>query len=103
MPISKAPQRRPPSSDTSSVAPDEAQIMAVINKGGSVPNERPGQLEEVDQDRKRGFELRLYQTMIDEIDAARKKVRRGKQPSRNAWIVAAIEEKLEREGTPQPK
>ena len=101
MAISKPPKRPEGNVSTQSSPagqPTEAQIMAVINKGGSVPSEHsePPSLPPA-EDVKRGFELRLYQSMIDDIDTSRGRVKRGKKPSRNAWIVAAIEEKLARE------
>ena len=99
MAISKPPKRPEGNVSTQSSPagqPTEAQIMAVINKGGSVPSEHSEPLIPA-EDVKRGFELRLYQSMIDDIETSRGRVKRGKKPSRNAWIVAAIEEKLARE------
>ena len=97
MAITKPPKRQEQPGDVPAVKPKqptESDIQAVINRGGSVPSEiKPAPQE----DPLRGFELRLYQSMIDEIELSRNRVTKGKKPSRNAWIVVAIQEKLERE------
>ena len=45
-------------------------------------------------------QLRLYPDLVEEIDATRLankgKGKRSRPPSRHAWIVSAIEEKLAR-------
>ncbi len=41
-------------------------------------------------------QLRIHSSVIDEIDLARHSIKRGKKPSRHAWIIGAIEEKLAR-------
>src|SRR4051794_36862681 len=74
--------------------PDEQLVRSLINKGGSVAEE--ARTREAENIKPMLVQLRLYPDMIEEIDAVRKQTH-GKQrpaPSRHAWIVAAIEEKL---------
>lgn len=77
--------------------PDEQTVRKLIHKGGSVA----GAVSSVDPGSIKPMlvQLRLYPDMIAEIDAVRKDTggRRHRAPSRHAWIVQAIEEKLERE------
>jgi hypothetical protein len=89
MPVTRKPARQ------SLEAPqtvDEARIREVINRGGSVAKK-----EESEGDIMR-VQLRIHPSVIEEIDLARNNTKRGKKPSRHAWIMAAIEEKLTREG-----
>jgi hypothetical protein len=77
--------------------PDEQTVRKLINKGGSVADlSRP-----LDSDSIKPMlvQLRLYPDMVEEIDAVRKNTggRKHRAPSRHAWIVQAIEEKLAKE------
>ncbi len=65
----------------------EAAIKAVIDKGGSVSNEK------VDSEKK-NLQLRLDTDLIDRIDEIRGK--RSVPPSRHTWILEAIHEKLQK-------
>lgn len=74
---------RKPKTDT---AVSEAEIKAVIEKGGSVVNNSHGP-------ERRNLQLRLEATLIEQIDALRGK--RMVPPSRHTWILEAIHEKLQ--------
>lgn len=91
MAITRSPKRREAQPGSTSGEPDEAKIQDVIRRGGSVARD---QQEDNYEDELKNVQLRLYQSMIAEIDERRSKIKRGKRPSRHAWIVAAIEEKL---------
>ena len=80
MAISKKP--------TAKTQPSEAEIHAIIEKGGSVaaaPNESG----------KKNLQLRLEADLIEKIDSARKI--KAVPPSRHTWILEAIFEKLQKE------
>ena len=94
MAVTRAPTRNTTRTEDGKVKPDDARVKEVIGRGGSVANDRR---EEGYEDEQKNLQLRLYQSMIAEIDERRSKVRRGKKPSRHSWIIAAIEEKLDRE------
>ena len=65
----------------------EAQIQAIIEKGGSVAD--------VQQDAgKKNLQLRLEADLIGQIDTARKT--KAVPPSRHTWILEAIYEKLQK-------
>lgn len=74
---------RKPKKDT---AASEAEIKAVIKKGGSVVNDNH------DSGRK-NLQLRLEISLIEQIDELRRK--RMVPPSRHTWILEAIHEKLQ--------
>lgn len=95
MAVTRAP-KRPPSPTATTPEPDEREVLDVIQRGGSVQADRatPSMLT----DPQKNVQLRLYQSTLDEIDDLRKRSARGRRPaSRHAWILQAIEEKLERE------
>ena len=94
MAVTRAPARNTARAEEAKLKPDDARVKEIIGRGGSVANDRQ---EDVYEDEQRNVQLRLYQSMIAEIDERRSKVRQGKKPSRHSWIVAAIEEKLDRE------
>ncbi|TSA79529.1 hypothetical protein FNU79_17720 [Deinococcus detaillensis] len=77
----------------SSKLTNERDIRDFISKGGTVPGDH-----DADQDEAKKVQLRLYPVTISDIDAAREKRKKGKKLSRHAWILAAIEEKLVRDG-----
>ena len=98
MAITRKPQRQVPVMETTE-QPDEQAALEVIGRGGSVQGDQqiPSQEPELTDPLKNG-QLRLYQSTLDEIDSLRRKQANGRRPvSRHAWIVAAIEEKLNRE------
>lgn len=63
----------------------EAAIKAVIEKGGSIAQEKT-------ETGKKNLQLRLDEELIKKIDEDRKK--RVVPPSRHTWILEAIFEKL---------
>ena len=67
-------------------AVSEAAINAIIEKGGSVVNDKP------DLERK-NLQLRLETDLIERIDKIRRK--RMVPPSRHTWILEAIHEKFQ--------
>ena len=77
--------------------PSEREVRSLIHKGGSVAEAGcsldPATIKPM------LVQLRLYPALIDEIDTVRNDTggRRQRPPSRHAWIVKAIEEKLERD------
>lgn len=64
----------------------EAEIKAVIKKGGSVVNDTQGS-------ERKNLQLRLETSLIEQIDELRGK--RMVPPSRHTWILEAIHEKLQ--------
>lgn len=94
MAVTRAPKRSVVQGEKSKVTPNDAKVKEIIDRGGSVLSDRQGEAYE---DEQRNVQLRLYQSVIAEIDERRKRVKRGKKPSRHSWIVDAIEEKLKRE------
>lgn len=94
MAVTRAPKRGVVQGEEGRATLDDAKVKEVIDRGGSVFSDRH---EEGYEDEQRNVQLRLYQSMIAEIDERRKRVKRGKKPSRHSWILDAIEEKLERE------
>lgn len=91
MAISRPPGRK--SATFTAPQSSEREILAFINKGGSVPSDHEG-----DQEEAKRVQLRLYPATISDIDAARANRKKSRKLSRHAWILAAIEEKLERDG-----
>lgn len=93
MAVSRAPKRK---LAATAVAPeaDERLVLEVIQRGGSVQADQTA----VVTDELKNVQLRVYQSTLTEIDAARVRKAHGRRPSsRHAWILAAIEEKLKRE------
>jgi hypothetical protein len=71
--------------------PDPAvDVDALINRGGSPPEEAPGKTSST-------ILLRLPTGLLEQVDAALK-ARPVKLP-RHTWILEAIHEKLSREGS----
>lgn len=96
MAISGKPQK-PVTAVAPKQEPDEQTVRKLINKGGSVADlSRP---DDADSLKPMLVQLRLYPDMVEEIDAVRKNSggRKHRAPSRHAWIVQAIEEKLAKE------
>lgn len=96
MAISRKPSSDAPAPPTA--RPNELDVLSLINKGGSIPKATaapaaPAALKPM------LVQLRLYPDLVDEIDAVRKVTsgKRHRPPSRHAWIVTAIEEKLARD------
>jgi hypothetical protein len=99
MAISGKPSK--PSPAPPAPPPNEHDVLNLIHKGGSVAKSAAPQTDARDsKDTKLMFlQLRLYPDLVEEIDAVRKvaKGKRYRPPSRHAWIVAAIEEKIARD------
>jgi deoxyinosine 3'endonuclease (endonuclease V) len=78
--------------------PDEDEVRKLILKGGSVA-EGSRASDAATAIKPMLVQLRLYPDMVQEIDLVRKNTRgrRLPAPSRHAWIVRAIEEKLARD------
>lgn len=92
MAVTRAPKRTAPAPE-----PDERRVQEVILKGGSVAADRKVVAHPI-TDPQKNVQLRLYQSILEEIDTLRAEKAGGRRPqSRHAWIVAAIEEKLARE------
>ena len=98
MAVSRAPQRPPVNPAATEDHPaDEQAVLAVIQRGGTVQADHLP-LEPVITDPVKNVQLRLYQSTLEEMDQARRQRAGGRRPiSRHAWMVQAIEEKLQRE------
>lgn len=83
-------RRRPKSESTNSTV-SEREIEALIDKGGSVVARGKGAQEIKPQ----LVQLRLPRTLVRRIDEVRQ--RRLVAPSRHAWLLEALLEKLEAE------
>ena len=83
--------RRRPESESKKSAVTEHQIETLIDKGGSVPPSREG----AQRTKPQLVQLRLPRTLVRRIDRARK--HRLVAPSRHAWLLEALLEKLETE------
>ena len=98
MAISGKPKKSSPAVE-SIASPSEQEVFNLINKGGSVAKLDASQ-EEPENIKPMLVQLRLYPDLVEEIDATRLankgKGKRSRPPSRHAWIVSAIEEKLAR-------
>lgn len=86
-------------------ATTEANIEAIINKGGAVAVKVPAPAQEIDPDTIRHVNTRLTEGIIRQIDALRaSRPRKMGSPkmgvSLRDWIVEAVVEKLERDGKP---
>jgi hypothetical protein len=75
---------------------DEKKAIAFINQGGTVAAITASPQAE-EEDKQKGVIIRMYPDMIQEIDELLKKLPKRNRPSRNAWILKAVEEKLKRE------
>ena len=85
--------RRRPNSESTNSTVTELQIEALIDKGGSVLHDR----EEGKETKPQLVQLRLPRTLVQRIDKARN--RRLVPPSRHAWLIEALLEKLQTEDT----
>ncbi|RYF73832.1 MAG: hypothetical protein EOO39_09700 [Cytophagaceae bacterium] len=88
--------------------PTEAEIEAIINRGGAVAPQAPqAEPAPVDRDKPKFFNVRLSVGIFQDIDRLR--ARRPRKPgspklgvSTHDWIVEAVLEKLERDSVPKP-
>ncbi|SDM47539.1 hypothetical protein SAMN05421823_11431 [Catalinimonas alkaloidigena] len=104
MALTPKPKRKP---DTPASKADEAEIERFIRQGSgtiAAPAEpqatAPAATPTEEEDPLRQVQLRLYQSLLDELDEHIRSLsvgRRQKRPSRHQWMVDAIEEKLERD------
>lgn len=94
MAISGKPPKQAPHSFAP--RPNEQEVLNLIHKGGSVA--KSADTGERDVVKPMLVQLRLYPDLIEEIDGVRKNTagKKRRPPSRHAWIVEAIEEKLAR-------
>lgn len=78
--------------------PNEVDVLNLIHKGGSIAKTTTPQTGS-EAIKPMLVQLRLYPDLVEEIDAVRKQTggKRHRSPSRHAWIVTAIEEKLARD------
>ena len=93
--LSLPPQRSKPAT--------EADIEAIILKGGAVAAKTPEPAQEIDPETIRHVNTRLTEGIIRQIDALRaSRPRKMGSPkmgvSLRDWIVEAVVEKLERDG-----
>lgn len=99
MAISGKPPKQTPQAPPPSPAPqvNEHEVLSLIHKGGGVPKS----VARVEREAAKQMliQLRLYPDMVEEIDTERASSggKRRRPLSRHAWIVQAIEEKLDRD------
>ena len=84
-------RRKPQSESKKVLSADERRIEALIDKGGSVAPDH----EEGKGIKPQLVQLRLPRALVQRIDMARK--HRIVAPSRHAWLLEALLEKLETE------
>lgn len=75
---------------------DEKEIEALISKGGSSTLVKEPEATE-DEDAIKTVLVRTYESQVQEIDQLLAQIPKRTRPSRNAFIVEAIEEKMQRE------
>lgn len=86
---------RPIQKDSAVAKPlaNEKDIAALIEKGGSsVATEPPA----ANEDEKQQVRLVAYASQLREIEQVLQQMPKRGRPSRHAWILQAIDEKLER-------
>ena len=83
-------RRKPQFESKKTPSADERRIEALIDKGGSVAPDHEG-----GKGRPQLVQLRLPRDLVQRIDMARK--HRIVAPSRHAWLLEALLEKLETE------
>ncbi len=103
MAVSRAPKRTPAADIP------EDRVQEIIRRGGTVAadlgstslapatglgeSNKPTVTDEL-----KNVQLRVYESTLQEIDRLRHAQARGRRPaSRHAWLLDAVEEKLERE------
>ena len=74
---------------------NEKTIEALISKGGS--STKAQKLEESDEDNLKGILVRLYQSQISDIAGILESLPKRQRVSRHAYIVQAIDEKIQRD------
>lgn len=75
---------------------DEKKIEALISKGGSSTLAKETEALE-DEDAIKTVLVRTYESQVQEIDRLLAQIPKRNRLSRNAFIVEAIEEKMQRE------
>ncbi|GAA3998888.1 hypothetical protein GCM10022631_07070 [Deinococcus rubellus] len=100
MAVTRAPRRSAPTPVQDQEA-NEAKVLEVIGRGGSVAADQinpVSTLADEQSDPLKNVQLRLYKSTLEEIDHLRRRHARGRKPlSRHAWLLQAIEEKLQKE------
>jgi len=97
MALSKKPNKKAPRIED---VPDE-KIDKFIKQGGSSYQEFPEVRPESEEDSIMRVQLRLYKSLVGEIDELLSELPKRKRPSRHDWLLDAIEEKLERDAAPK--
>ena len=94
MAIARIPTATVPKSAPATV--DEKKIEALIGKGGSSTLARVPKIIE-DDDAIKTVLVRTYESQVQEIDQLLAQLPKRQRPSRNAYIVEAIEERIKRD------
>ena len=96
MAISAKPNRQKSDVEQTSADVDEREVQAIINRGGRAAETGNGESDPL-----RRVQLRLYTSLIADIDNAIEKLKRDRKRfpnfSRHQFLLEAIEEKLDRE------
>ena len=74
---------------------DERKIEALISKGGTSTKAKP--VQDLDDNQKTAIKLLPYQTQLNDIQAILEQMPKRNRPSRHAYILQAIDEKIERD------
>lgn len=74
---------------------DEKKIDALISKGGTATKAQP--VQGADDNQRTAIKLITYQSQLNDIQAILDKMPQRNRPSRHAYILQAIDEKIERD------
>ncbi|OIN55786.1 hypothetical protein BLX24_28255 [Arsenicibacter rosenii] len=94
MAIARTPTATAPKAPSPTV--DEKKIEALINKGGSSTLAKQPMANE-DEDEIKTVLLRTYESLVQEIDEFLLTIPKRSRPSRNAYIVEAVQQRLQRD------
>ena len=83
--------------DTPAIKPpvDEKKIEALISKGGTSTKAQP--VQDADDNQKTAIKLLPYQSQLNDIQAILEQMPKRNRPSRHAYILQAIDEKVQRD------
>jgi hypothetical protein len=83
--------------EISNDVPDEKAIETLINKGGSSIQKKTESKVSQDEDLLKSILLRVYQSQLDEVEEILQNIPKRQRPSRHAYIVKALEEKVQKD------
>lgn len=74
---------------------DEKKIEALISKGGTSTKAKP--IQDADDNQKTAIKLLPYQSQLNDIQAILEQMPKRNRPSRHAYILQAIDDKIQRD------